>query len=214
MNYCLHMSDAQLQLLDQDEPDVAPVCIDFLSGKTAYRRKYGHAGGEAISKAVGIKKGHRPNVVDATAGLGTDAFVLANMGCRVQMIERSDVIAKLLEDGLRRAEQDQKIGTMIKEKLSLTCGDSRQELLRVPFDPEVILSRTPCFPLKEKSALVKKKKCECYKMSWGRILTLMSYCTSRSRLQRIVWSSSARPNANFLAEITPHTSIKTKRTPL
>ena len=128
----------------------------FFPVKPAYRRKYGHAGGEAISKAVGIKKGHRPNVVDATAGLGSDAFVLATMGCRVHMIERSDVIAKLLEDGLRRAEQDKKIGTLIKEKLSLTCGDSRQELLQVPFEPEVIYL-DPMFPQKEKSALVKKE---------------------------------------------------------
>ena len=104
MNYSLQMKDQQWQLIDQNEPGIAPLVIDFVSGKTAYRRKYGHAGGEAISKAVGIKKGHRPNIVDATAGWGRDAFVLATMGCRVHMMERSEVIAKLLEDGLRRAE--------------------------------------------------------------------------------------------------------------
>ncbi|MDX2348379.1 MAG: class I SAM-dependent methyltransferase, partial [Nitrospirota bacterium] len=130
MNYSLQMINHQWQLIDQDEPGIAPVVIDFVSGKTAYRRKYGHAGGEAISKAVGIKKGHRPNIVDATAGWGRDAFVLSTMGCRVHMIERSEIIAKLLEDGLRRAEQDKKIGTMIKENLSLKFGDSRQELLQ------------------------------------------------------------------------------------
>ena len=70
MNYSLQMKDQQLELADQDEPAIAPVCIDFVSGKTSYRRKYGHAGGEAIGKAVGIKKGHRPNIVDPTAGWG------------------------------------------------------------------------------------------------------------------------------------------------
>ena len=209
MNYCLQMKEEQLQLLDQDEPDMAPVCIDFLSGKTAYRRKYGHAGGEAISKAVGIKKGHRPNVVDATAGLGSDAFVLATMGCRVHMIERSDVIAKLLEDGLRRAEQDKKIGTLIKEKLSLTCGDSRQELLQVPFEPEVIYL-DPMFPQKEKSALVKKEM--------RMLQEVVGQDTDADELlngalaiatQRVVVKRPAY--ANFLAEITPHTSIKTKK---
>jgi 16S rRNA (guanine1516-N2)-methyltransferase len=154
MNYSLQMKNQRLQLIDQDEPGIAPVVIDFVSGKTAYRRKYGHAGGEPISKAVGIKKGHRPNIVDATAGWGRDAFVLATMGCRVHMIERSEVIAKLLEDGLHRAEQDEKIGGLIKDKLSLTCGDSRKELLQTPFEPEVIYL-DPMFPQKEKSALVK-----------------------------------------------------------
>ena len=128
---------------------MAPVSIDFLSGKTAYRRKYGHAGGEAIGKAVGIKKGNRPNVVDATAGLGADAFVLATMGCRVHMIERSEVIAQLLEDGLRRAEQDKKLGPLVKEKLSLTCGDSRQELLQVPISSRRSFISIPCFPKKK-----------------------------------------------------------------
>ena len=209
MKYSLQMKDQQWQLIDQDEPDMAPVFIDFLSGKTAYRRKYCHAGGEAISKAVGIKKGHRPNIVDATAGWGRDAFVLATMGCRVHMIERSDVIAKLLEDGLRRAEQDEKIGTMIKENLSLACGDSRQELLHTPFEPEVIYL-DPMFPHIKKSALVKKEMRmlqdvvgpdddadELLKVS-------LHIATKRVIVKRPAY-------AKFLAEIKPQTSIKTKK---
>ena len=209
MNYCLQVRDEQLQLLDQNEPDIAPVCIDFLSGKTAYRRKYGHAGGEAISKAVGIKKGNRPNIVDTTAGLGCDAFVLATMGCRVHMIERSDVIAKLLEDGLRRAEQDEKIGTLIKENLSITWGDSRQELLHVPFIPEVIYL-DPMFPHKEKSALVKKEMRMLHDIvgqddDADELLNVaLTIATQRVVVKRPAY-------ADFLGEITPHTSIKTKK---
>ena len=209
MNYSFQVNNAQLQLVDQNTPDIAPVCVDFLSGKTAYRRKYGHVGGEAIGKAVGIKKGNRPNVVDATAGLGADAFVLATMGCRVHMIERSDVIGRLLEDGLRRAEQDKKIGTLIKEKFSLACGDSRQELLRVPISPDVIYL-DPMFPEKEKSALVKKEM-RMLQDVVGRdsdadeLLNLaLSIATQRVVVKRPAY-------ANYLADITPHTSIKTKK---
>ncbi|XPE60710.1 class I SAM-dependent methyltransferase [Shigella flexneri] len=36
--------------------------------------------GEAVAKAVGIKGDYLPDVVDATAGLGRDAFVLASVG--------------------------------------------------------------------------------------------------------------------------------------
>jgi 16S rRNA (guanine1516-N2)-methyltransferase len=209
MKYSLQMKNHQWELIDQDEPGIAPVVIDFVSGKTAYRRKYGHAGGEAISKAVGIKKGHRPNIVDATAGWGRDAFVLATMGCRVHMIERSEIIAKLLEDGLRRAEQDKKIGTMIKENLSLKFGDSRQELLQTPFEPEVIYL-DPMFPQKEKSALVKKEMRVLQEVvgqdeDADALLNLaLTIATNRVVVKRPA-------SANFLAGIKPHTSIKTKK---
>ena len=209
MKYSLQMRDQQLKLVDQDNLDIGPIVIDFVSGKTAYRRKYGHAGGEAISKAVGIKKGHRPNIVDATAGWGRDAFVLATMGCRVHMIERSELIAKLLEDGLRRAEQDENIGTMIKENLSLTCGDSRHELLQTPFEPEVIYL-DPMFPHKGKSALVKKEM---------RILQdVVGQDEDADALLKLSLTIATkrvvvkRPDyAELLVEIKPQTSIKTKK---
>lgn len=58
-----------------------------------------------LLKAVGIKKGHahRPNVIDCTAGLGEDAWLLAAHGCAVTAIERQPVIAALLDDAIRRA---------------------------------------------------------------------------------------------------------------
>lgn len=203
------MKDQQWHLLDQDEPDMTPVVIDFVSGKTAYRRKYGHAGGEAISKAVGIKKGHRPNIVDATAGWGRDAFVLATMGCRVHMIERSEIIATLLKDGVRRAEQDEKIGLLMKDKLSLTCGDSRKELSQVPFEPEVIYL-DPMFPHKEKSALVKKEMRMLQHVvgpdaDADELLSLaLTIATKRVVVKRPAY-------ADFLAGIKPQASIKTKK---
>jgi 16S rRNA (guanine1516-N2)-methyltransferase len=208
MNYCLHMRDQQWQVIDQDEPELPPMVIDFVSGKLAYRRKYGHAGGEAISKAVGIKGGHRPNIVDATAGLGRDAFVLATMGCRVHMIERSHVIATLLEDGVRRAEQDEKIGLLMKEKLSLTCGDSRQELGHVPFEPDVIYL-DPMFPPKDKSALVKKEMRILHEIvgqdeDADELLKVsLTMATKRVVVKRPAY-------AHYLAGIKPQTSIKTK----
>ena len=41
--------------------------------------------------------------MDATAGLGRDAFVLASLGCAVRLVERSPVAAALLADALTRA---------------------------------------------------------------------------------------------------------------
>ena len=203
------MNNGQLGLVDQDNLEMTPIVIDFISGKTAYRRKYGHAGGEAISKAVGIKKGHRPNIVDATAGWGRDAFVLATLGCRVHMIERSELIAKLLEDGLRRAEQDEKIGELMKDRLSLSFGDSQQELYHTPFEPEVIYL-DPMFPHKEKSALVKK--------DMQILQDIAEQDTDADALLHLALTIATnrvvvkRPStADFLAGIKPNTSIKTKK---
>jgi 16S rRNA (guanine1516-N2)-methyltransferase len=209
MKYGLQLIDQQWHLINHDEPDMTPVVIDFVSGKTAYRRKYGHAGGEAIGKAVGIKKGHRPTIVDATAGLGRDAFVLVTMGCRVHMIERSELIATLLEDGLRRAAQDEKIGVLIKDKLSLMCGDGRQILLHLPFHPDVIYL-DPMFPLKDKSALVKKDMRMVQEIvgqdeDADELLNVaLTIATNRVVVKRPAY-------ANFLAELKPTTSIKTKK---
>ncbi len=198
-----------MALIDQADPAITPIVIDFVSGKTAYRRKYGHAGGEAISRAVGLKKGHRPNIVDATAGLGRDAFVLATLGCQVHMIERSKVVAGWLDDALRRAMHDEKIGTLITEKLSLTCGDSRTALLHVPFDPEVIYL-DPMFPQREKSALVKKDMRMLQEIAGPDedADELLSMALSVA-LQRVVVKRPAY--AGFLAKMTPHTSIKTRK---
>jgi 16S rRNA (guanine1516-N2)-methyltransferase len=209
MKYGLQWSEEHWQLIDEDEPGMTPVVIDFVSGKTAYRRKYGHAGGEAISRAVGIKKGHRPTVVDATAGLGRDAFVLATLGCRVHMIERSAMIATLREDGVRRAVQDEKIGGLIKDKLSLACGDSRHALLHAPFQPEVIYV-DPMFPVKDKSALVKKDMRIVQEIvgqdeDADELLKIaLTIATNRVVVKRPAY-------ANFLAERKPQTSIKTKK---
>lgn len=209
MTYCLQEKDHRVQLIDEEKPNLKPVVIDFVSGKMGYRRKYGHAGGEAISRAIGIKKGQRPNIVDATAGWGRDAFVLATMGCRLHMIERSPMIAALLEDGLRRAKEDPTIGKLIKDRLTLACGDSRQALLKVPFEPEVIYL-DPMYPFKEKSALVKKDM---------RILQqVVGQDEDAAELLKLALSIATRrvvvkrpAYAGFLAGITPQTSIQTKK---
>ena len=41
-----------------------------------------------IARAIGLNSPTAPHVLDATAGLGGDAFVLASLGCPVTMVER------------------------------------------------------------------------------------------------------------------------------
>ena len=145
-----------LELRKRDEPKLGGIYVDFVTGAMAHRRKFGGGRGEAVAKAVGIKGNYLPDVVDATAGLGRDAFVLAALGCRVRMIERHPVVAALLEDGLRRGYQDPEIGEWLLQRLSLIYGPSSQQLTTLTPRPDVVYL-DPMYPHRQKSALVKKE---------------------------------------------------------
>ena len=53
-------------------------------------------------------------MLDATAGLGRDAFVLASLGCQVTLIERVPAVAALLENGIERALLNVETATIAK----------------------------------------------------------------------------------------------------
>ncbi|KEQ19526.1 class I SAM-dependent methyltransferase [Endozoicomonas numazuensis] len=135
-----------------------PISVDFVGGKAGHRRKYGGGKGQDIAKAVGLNKGAKPRVLDATGGLGRDAFVLASLGCQVTVIERSPVIAALLEDGIRRAMEDPEISE-IATRMQLIKNDSRRAMESELASGEQfdVVYLDPMFPHKEKSAEVKKE---------------------------------------------------------
>jgi len=145
-----------LILHPQDKTLGKGLCVDFVEGKMAFRRKYGGGKQQPLARAFGLHKGEMPDIVDATAGLGKDAFVLANLGCQIQLIEYSKIIAALLENGLQRAQQDQEIGNWITTRLSLICADSKIFLRNLEKKPTAIYL-DPMYPARQKSALVKKE---------------------------------------------------------
>ena len=101
--FALQLGEGGLQLVELGPQAPGPVRVDFVEGAVAHRRLFGGGAGQMIAKAVGVQAGVRPRVLDATAGLGRDAFVLASLGCQMTLIERQPLIAALLEDGLARA---------------------------------------------------------------------------------------------------------------
>ncbi|MFC3139024.1 class I SAM-dependent methyltransferase [Shewanella submarina] len=145
-----------LTLKKRDEPKLGGIFVDFVSGAVAHRRKFGGGRGQAIAKAVGLKQGENPSVVDGTAGLGRDAFVLASLGCKVTMVERHPVVAALLEDGLRRGYEDSEIGDWLQQRLSMVHASSLEALPELGLAPDVVYL-DPMYPHREKSALVKKE---------------------------------------------------------
>jgi len=146
----------ELRQLGADAP--GPVSVNFTAGTAAHRRQFGGGRRQPLARAVGLKGSAMPTVIDATAGLGQDAFVLASLGCRVQLVERSPIISALLRDGLRRAAQDPEIGPWVRERLSL-CQADGQEYLRGLSEnqrPEVIYL-DPMYPHRRKTALAGKE---------------------------------------------------------
>lgn len=134
--------------------DKMPLVVDFIGGAVGHRFRSGEGRMQGLAKAAGFASGVRPDVVDATAGLGRDAFLLASLGARVTLIERSETMHALLAEGLARAEAAGGRHAETVARMTLIQGDSR--LLLPQLDPQVILI-DPMHPPRDKSALVKKE---------------------------------------------------------
>ncbi|WP_412460595.1 class I SAM-dependent methyltransferase [Pseudomonas sp. SC11] len=144
----------QLQQLGPQAPGA--VRVDFVEGQAAHRRLFGGGSGQMIAKAVGIAQGVRPRVLDATAGLGKDAFVLASLGCQMTLIERQPLIAALLEDGLARGRSDAEVASII-ERMHLLTGNAIAHMGGWQGEAPQVIYLDPMFPHRDKSALVKKE---------------------------------------------------------
>ncbi len=140
------------------------IAVDFVAGASRHRRLHGGGRGQPIAKAVGIKAGNIvPSVFDATAGLGGDAFVLATLGCRVQLCERSALAYVLLRDGIVRAKNnsDKNLRDIVK-RLDLLAVDAilhMNDLLAKKAAAEMpdVIFLDPMFPEKRKNAAPKKE---------------------------------------------------------
>jgi len=155
--FFLKLIEGKLQLIDTYPDGPGPLTIDFVTGSSAHRRLYGGGKGQMIAKAVGLNKGFKGNILDATAGLGGDAFVLASLGCQVTLLERSPIIAALLDDALKRGENDTDTSEIIG-RMQLIPQDSLEFLKQTEIKPPIhIIYLDPMFPEKKNSALVKKE---------------------------------------------------------
>ncbi|MEQ5800979.1 class I SAM-dependent methyltransferase [Halomonas sp. H10-9-1] len=156
---CLARQEGRLVLAGDARRYGHPLVVEFASGRAAHRRRFGGGRGQLIARACGFSPGVTPCVVDATAGLGRDAFVLASLGASVLLVERVAAIFALLEDGLARALADADTAE-IAARMHLVQGDAGRDLdalvAEAGFSPQVI-HLDPMFPHREKSALVKKE---------------------------------------------------------
>lgn len=151
----LFVDRGQLGIADGRLPKVRPVVVDFLSAAMEHRRRYGGGAGQLVAKAVGLQKKKQLRILDATAGLGRDAYVMSTLGATVLMFERNPVVSLMLRDGLFRLGQEdafQDVFQRLKFEENSLLGDWSSVKL---FHPDVIYL-DPMFPVRTKSAKVKK----------------------------------------------------------
>lgn len=142
----LSLRDGVLFLSDQLNPSLN-ASVDFLSGRTAHRSRQ-HLGGEMLIKACRIKGQNTTTLLDATCGLGRDAFLLSQAQFTVTACEQHPVVAALLQDGLDRYHNIHQ-----KQPFQLKAVDA---LLAMEPQSHDVVYLDPMFPERQKSALVKK----------------------------------------------------------
>ena len=164
----LTVTAERLELRSTQRGGPSPLYVDFVGGPLGYARRLNRFG--LLFQAVGFRTG-RPTVLDATAGLGRDAFRLAYHGCQVTALERSPILFALLQDGLDRAARVPEIQEHLGDRLRLLLGDARSFLQQLaaqktcaaaapgggssPPDVPDVVYLDPMFPPPKKSALPK-----------------------------------------------------------
>ncbi|WP_113907555.1 class I SAM-dependent methyltransferase [Aliidiomarina celeris] len=163
LDFVLLLGFDGLELVWQHQPHkqkLHPLQLSFTHGKQAWRQQLGGGKQEAVVRAVGVAKGYRPKVLDATAGLGRDGMMLAHAGCTVALLERQPAVYALLRYAVEQAQQDERIGAWVTERVTvlpfgslLAEGSLRADI--VEWAPEAIYL-DPMFPERGKTAAVKK----------------------------------------------------------
>ncbi len=120
-------------------PDLKkPFSLTFDGGDLARRSRQG---GETLARACGAAKGLR--IIDATGGLGRDAYLLASAGAQVVALERDPTLAFFLTHNLERAG--------LVEEVAVLQADAMDYLAENEAD---VVYLDPMFPHREKSAAV------------------------------------------------------------
>lgn len=156
-DFLLQQYEGRLGLCRVSDPSLGIVSVDFEDGTLAWRQRHPQQP-EALLKAAGVRPGQPLKVIDATAGLGQDAFIFANAGCQVLMLERSPLLHALLEDGLQRAlnSADMRVRDASARMQLLQADSLVVNLDDLPLVADVIYL-DPMFPeRRRKSARVKK----------------------------------------------------------
>jgi 16S rRNA (guanine1516-N2)-methyltransferase len=126
-----------------------PLHADF--GREFWQKRRDAGKKQGLVRACKPKAGLR--IIDATAGWGRDAAVLASFGAEVLMLERSPIMSALLDDALQ--QRDRNSNSTLKLKLVNQDAIMYLNSLSPEEYPDVIYI-DPMHPSRQKAALVKK----------------------------------------------------------
>ncbi len=161
-DYLLELSESGLSLVPSADKGYGSIQCDFAAGTHSHRRRFGGGNGQSIAKAIGVSGKFSPRVLDLTAGMGGDGFVLATLGCSVTLIERNPIVHCLLADGLERAvisaDHDSELREIIN-RINLVEANSADFLQGDDSGLACVdvVYLDPMFPERKKSAKVKKQ---------------------------------------------------------
>jgi 16S rRNA (guanine1516-N2)-methyltransferase len=126
-------TSVRLELREPGPRAAGPLSVEFRPGR----------GSPLLRRAALAGAPGQAGIIDATAGLGQDGFALAEWGCRVELIERSPVVAALLADGIERASS--RPDTMqAAGRMSLHLGEATDLLARLA--PAEVVYLDPMYP--------------------------------------------------------------------
>lgn len=208
-NFILILSETGLLLQHTKKKGLGNLQIDFLAGKIGYRLQHLYEQKQLLAKAMGEKPNLNIRILDLTAGLGNDGFILAQLGYSITLLERSAIIATLLKDGISRAISSKKYLHTDIPVIQIEAAIYLNELKQTKTLPHIIYL-DPMYPHSKKSALAKRE------MRFLREIVgpdtdseiLLSLAMTYA-LHRIVVK---RPRlADYLAKLKPHHSLYGKQ---
>ena len=153
MGFELRRRNGRLELAALHHPRYGAICADWTSPEV--RRRVAGGRRQLLGKAVGLPKHPDPAVLDATAGLGRDGFVLAALGARVTLVERNDTVAALLADARLRALADATTAEAAG-RTEIVCADARNLMVPDPGARFDVIYLDPMYPGR-KAALAGKE---------------------------------------------------------
>jgi len=153
-------------------PDGLSIEIDFIHGKGIRRAQEANFKSQPLARALGLQKLRKhhdqtPTVIDATAGFGTDGWMIASLGCEVRLLEASPVLATMLTHALENARNTAATAAMHNrpenqsvnspaQNISVFNTDSIQYLNDNENASADIIYLDPMYPQTRSKALVKK----------------------------------------------------------
>jgi 16S rRNA (guanine1516-N2)-methyltransferase len=150
--FFLSYRDGCLKLLDRQTLKKGGLTVD-IEPRPGEQHSYPAPKKDLLAQAVGKKT---LSIVDATTGWAQDSLALFRMGYQMTCIERSPIMAALIQDGFERLAQKDWVQNRQLTPPSLLVGNAIELLGNLPEKPDCIYL-DPMFPQKRKSSAATRK---------------------------------------------------------